>query len=288
MIKNGVTFNLNFWIIISLTVLNLIWLGFFISKSDGLTHIYFLDVGQGDSILITMPNQKTILIDGGPSPSVVANIDAVLPFWKRNIDLMILTHPHADHAAGLIEVAKRYRIDRFLYNGVRYDTYTYNTLIDLLNNQGVDVIIAKSGMKYNFGTCELNVLYSGTSDMVFSDVNDTSVVSQLNCDKFNAFFPADVSINIEQQLISSGALNDLEVLKVGHHGSKYSTSENFLDVIKPEIAVLTLGKNKFGHPHKTTIDKLEKSGANIYSTFENGMIEIVTDGVKYLVKAKNL
>lgn len=270
-----------------LLVLNLFWVGFFVSKNDGLTHIYFLDVGQGDSILVTMPNNQNILIDGGPSSSLITEIDRVLPFWKRNIDLMVLTHPHADHVTGLIEVATRYQVDEFLYNGVQYDTHTYQELLNVVDERNIFTQVAGRGMEYNFESCQLDILYVGDLHTTSGDLNDTSIVSEITCGEFNAIFPADADVDIEQQLISSGSLSDVEVLKVGHHGSKYSTSAIFLETIEPEVAVITVGKNKFGHPHSETLKKLADIQAEIFSTLESGTVEAVTDGQKYNVITSN-
>jgi competence protein ComEC len=287
MTKNVVKFNSNFWIMSILLVLNLFWVGFFVSKNDGLTHIYFLDVGQGDSILVTMPNNQNILIDGGPSSSLITEIDRVLPFWKRNIDLMVLTHPHADHVTGLIEVATRYQVDEFLYNGVQYDTHTYQELLNVVDERNIFTQVAGRGMEYNFESCQLDILYVGDLHTTSGDLNDTSIVSERTCGEFNAIFPADADVDIEQQLISSGSLSDVEVLKVGHHGSKYSTSAIFLETIEPEVAVITVGKNKFGHPHSETLKKLADIQAEIFSTLESGTVEAVTDGQKYNVITSN-
>jgi competence protein ComEC len=287
MTKNVVKFNSNFWIMSILLVLNLFWVGFFVSKNDGLTHIYFLDVGQGDSILVTMPNNQNILIDGGPSSSLITEIDRVLPFWKRNIDLMVLTHPHADHVTGLIEVATRYQVDEFLYNGVQYDTHTYQELLNVVDERNIFTQVAGRGMEYNFESCQLDILYVGDLHTTSGDLNDTSIVSEITCGEFNAIFPADADVDIEQQLISSGSLSDVEVLKVGHHGSKYSTSAIFLETIEPEVAVITVGKNKFGHPHSETLKKLADIQAEIFSTLESGTVEAVTDGQKYNVITSN-
>ncbi|MDD5605983.1 MAG: MBL fold metallo-hydrolase [Patescibacteria group bacterium] len=275
------------WVAILLVLANLTWVWAVVTRHDGLTHIYFLDVGHGDSILITTPERQAILIDGGPSASVVAQIDSRLPVWKRNLDLVVLTHPHADHVTGLIEVINRYHVDAFLHNPVDYDTHTISTLYSVISQKQVNLVEAKAGMTYDFNECRLDILYRGNLSQTLTDVNDTSIVSELTCGDFNALFVADISADIERELIAHSQLHNVEVLKVGHQGSRYSTSEAFLKVVQPETAVLTVGKNSFGHPHPETLAKLQQAGSHIYSTLADGTVEIVTDGTRYAVSSDN-
>lgn len=288
MTKKSFHFGLNSWLVAILALLTFFWLGVLAVRSDGLTHIYFLDVGQGDSILITTSVGEVILIDGGPSAEVVAHLDAILPFWKRNLDLMVLTHPHADHVTGLVEVLQRYRVEQFIYNGSVYGTNIYATLLASLEAASVPVTIPQAGDYYNFSPCQLEVLYTNQLTTTVTDPNDTSLVTQLTCQKFDLLLTGDMSTTIENQLVEAGVLSDVEVLKVGHQGSHTSSGQRFLETVLPNLGVISVGKNNFGHPHADILARYEKLGIPIWRTDESGTVEIATDGEKYLVKAKKL
>lgn len=255
-------------------------------RPDHLTHIYFLDVGQGDSIFIKTSSNQKILIDGGPSAGVVELLDSLMPVWDRDLDLVVLTHPHADHSTGLLEVVKRYPVREFLFNGVAYDSETYVTLLNLINSKHLNVQIADASDSYSFGSVKLNIIYPLTKNQSFTDINDSSIVSCLEYDTFQSLLIGDISTSVEDDLVRQELISDIDILKVAHQGSRTSTGQNLLEATHPEVGIISVGSNEFGHPHKEVTDRLAQSGVQLYRTDLNGTIEVVTDGIKYTVKTQ--
>jgi len=270
------------WLMVGFLLGDLAVVWFAYAQPDNLLHIYFLDVGQGDAILISTTDHQHILIDGGPDGSVVSQLDSILPVWDRQLDMIILTHPHADHSAGLLAVLKRYSVERFIYSGAPYSTDTYESLLTVLQEQNIPVQIASAGQQYTFGDVSLDLLWPMAGQPFSQDPNETSLVTWLRYGNFSTLLMGDASANNEQTLLSSGTISDIDVLKVGHHGSQYSTSPAFLSVAKPEVAVIEVGaNNNFGHPTQTTLNHLGDARVTIYRTDQNGTVEVTTDGTKY-------
>ena len=244
--------------------------------------IDFLDVGQGDSAFIETPQMRQILIDGGPSPVVLQKLAKRMPFFDRTIDLIILTHPEKDHLAGLIEVLQRYRVSYILWTGVVRDTSEYQKWIDALTKeqkQGAKIITVKSGQIIKIGKIKIDTLYpfEDFSGKNLKDSNDSSIVLRLVFDENEFLFTGDISSRVEK-FISEKVNLQSDVLKVSHHGSKYSTSALFLENVKPEIAVISVGKNSYGHPTPETLQRLENFGIKVLRTDQGGDIEIISDG----------
>jgi competence protein ComEC len=266
----------------------LIGVSFFQSfgESKGL-EVNFFDVGQGDAILIKTPEHQRILIDGGPDNKVVTKLGEHLPFYVKEIDLVIMTHPHADHLTGLIEVLKRYRVKKVLSTGVLHTTNEYISWLEEIKKQNIPMEIAKAGQTITFGDKTKIEILNPAEDFVgeeASSLNNTSIVFKLIFDKTSFLFTGDAEKEVEDKLISSADLK-ADVLKVAHHGSKNSTSQEFLDKVKPKIAVISVGKdNKFGHPSRLTLEKLDKAGVEIFRTDKDGDVKIVSDGTKIEIK----
>ncbi|MEK7541020.1 MAG: MBL fold metallo-hydrolase [Patescibacteria group bacterium] len=254
---------------------------FDLTKTNNLK-IDFLDVGQGDSAFIETPQMRQILIDGGPSPVVLQKLAKRMPFFDRTIDLIILTHPEKDHLAGLIEVLQRYRVSYILWTGVVRDTSEYQKWIDALTKeqkQGAKIITVKSGQIIKIGKIKIDTLYpfEDFSGKNLKDSNDSSIVLRLVFDENEFLFTGDISSRVEK-FISEKVNLQSDVLKVSHHGSKYSTSALFLENVKPEIAVISVGKNSYGHPTPETLQRLENFGIKVLRTDQGGDIEIISDG----------
>ena len=272
------------WLAIGLIIFNIFVIYYSSIKPDGLVHIYFLNVGQGDSILIKTANNQYILIDGGPNNSAIKLVDRVLPVGTRKLDLVILTHPHADHAVGLIEIANRYQIGEFVFNGLPYTTETYNTLLNLIEARNIDINIVDESDKYEFGESTLDIIHPFNDGVDINvNPNDTSIVSIFDYLDFELLLTGDISIDVEKQLIQNGSIFDIDVLKVGHHGSRTSTSRNFLNILKPEASVIGVGKNQFGHPHSETLNRITNISSQVFRTDLNGTVEIITDGHTYQI-----
>ncbi len=260
---------------------------------DSRLHVFFLDVGQGDAILIRTPSQRQILIDGGPSPEAITNeLGPRLPFWDRTIDLVVLTHPHDDHIAGLVEVLRRYQVRQVLESGMEHDSPAYDEWLKLIEDKGIERTIARAGLRIELGDgVRLDVLHpqadmlQGTS----SDIDNNSMVLRLVYGQVSFLFTADIHQEAERFLVGEGAELQSGVLKVPHHGSDTSSSAQFLEAVEPQLAVISVGAdNRFGHPHDDTVARLaQRVGAEgIYCTDEKGAIELISDGHRIWLKAE--
>lgn len=257
------------------------WIAVFQLGNRNKLEVDFFSVGQGDSEFIQTPQGKQILIDGGPDNSVLEKLGKVMPFWDRSIDLVILTHPEKDHLAGLIEVLKRYKIDYVLWNGIVRDTAEYNEWVSELKDENIQVVYAKAGEKIFAGNAEIDILspLNSLAGEQFSDSNDTSVVTKLIYGENSFLFTGDLTSSGEKAILDSGENATADVLKVGHHGSKTSTSEVFLEAVSPQDAVIEVGAdNPYGHPTQEVLDRLQNYGINILRTDLDGDIKFFSDG----------
>lgn len=272
----------------------LVW-AFTFQKPDNNLHLVFCDVDQGDATLISYQSVQ-VLIDGGPGSKVIDCLSENMPFWDRKIETVVLTHPQADHFGGLIEVIDKYDVGQFIANQIAPSSETagFWELRQRILNEGVEIHSPQAGEEILIGEVRLNVLWPkqklGDSSLwqdktadrqavlgaasYAGDLNDTSVVLELSYRDFQALLVGDITSLVDNQL----SLEDVEVLKVAHHGSKYSTDNQFLDKITPELAVISVGKNSFGHPTADVLDRLTQKGVGIARTDENGEVIITTDG----------
>jgi len=246
--------------------------------------VNFLDVGQGDAVLIKTPGGQNVLIDGGPDKTVIKRLGENLPWWDKQIDLMILTHPHDDHVTGLIEVLKRYRVKRILYTGATHNAPNYLTWLKTVRDKEVPLTIVDKARTVALSqSVKLEILYPEKSllNKTLADLNDSSIVLQLIYGQNKFLLTGDAGLAVEKALLASGADLAADVLKVGHHGSEYSTSQEFLDKVKPRLAVIMVGKdNDFGHPNLRIIKRLERAGARIFRTDGVGTVKLKSDGMK--------
>jgi len=242
--------------------------------------VVFFDVGQGDATLIKTPPGHHILIDGGPSSMVLEKLGQEMPFWNRNIDLVILTHPHYDHLAGLLEVLQNYQVKNVLWTGVLTSTLAFEKWQELLGDGQFDVHIAQAGQQIHSGQVMLNILYppENMQNQRSSDLDDTSTVVKVVFGENSFLFTGDLSREAERELLEKGIDLDSDVLQVGHHGSRTSTDPEFIEAVLPDLAVISLGRdNKHGHPHQETLDTLESYGVAVLRTDWHGDIKISTD-----------
>lgn len=253
------------------------------AQGDGLLRVYFLDVGQGDGIFIDF-NGNQILIDGGPDNKVLQELGRVMPFNDRSIDLVVLTHPDADHINGLIEVLERYEIANILENFLeKHDTPTYQKWNEL-KTEAV-VAQAKQGQIIDLGDgAYLEVLYPVNLASDQSKTNNNSIVAKLIYGENELLLTGDIEAKIERELVGRGIDIDADFLKVPHHGSKTSTTEEFLNVVAPEAAFIQVGQdNRYGHPHPTVLERLDNRDIKYYRTDIDGTVELVLDGLNYFV-----
>jgi len=275
----------------------------FLSKNtDRFLEIDFLDVGQGDAILVITPENQTMLIDGGPNNRVLQKLGKYLPMLEKRIDIVLLTHPHADHVAGLVEVLKRYNVGAVILSGVELKTEVYSEFLKITLEKNVPIIIAEAGQAIHFDeNLEFDILAGvDGGEKVFNknsegfgvrgnDVNDASIVGELifsakggsasGGKDFSVIFMGDATSKIENQLLAYGENLESDILKAGHHGSKYSSSLLFLKFVSPKAAVIEVGaKNRYGHPTEATLSRLKMINANIFRTDQNGDIRVLSDG----------
>ena len=280
------------WIIPPLLVVAILASVTATTMPDDKLHVSFLDVGQGDAILIQQGSQQ-VLVDGGPSPQAITlGLGNKMPFWDRTIELVVLTHPSADHVAGLVEVLNRYKVKQVLYPDLDFKSNIYEEWLRLLEEKDIECTIAQAGQQIDLGEgVVIRVLNPQTPLLIGteSDIDNNGVVLQLCMDKVSFLLTADIMWEAEFELITRRVDLTSTVLKVAHHGSGTSTSPEFLAVVNPQLAVISVGAdNPFGHPSDEVMERLnEKLGSeNIYCTDEQGTIEFITDGKRLRVEVE--
>ena len=251
-------------------------------KHEWVMRVDFQDIGQGDSILITTYEGNQVLIDGGPGSKVLEELGSNMPFFDRTIEMIMLTHPHADHFEGLIPVLRRYEVKQVLLPNIEMSNSSYTEFMNEAEREGAEIIYAQQGQRiYLDKSTVFDVMWPQSNQKVTpgknDDLNDYSIVGKLTFGKTKILFTGDSGINIEDQLLPKFNL-DSDILKVGHHGSKHSTSQYFLDEVTPQYSVIQLGENKYGHPSKEVIERLKNSGTQILRNDEQGSIEFYSDG----------
>jgi len=252
---------------------------------DGLLHVWFLDVGQGDAIFIEAPGGNQVLIDGGPDNSVLQELGRIMPFYDRLIDMVMLSHPHADHLRGLIEVLRNYEVGKVLENRIPCDTAECLEWEQSKQKAG-EVIEAGVGDVINLGGgATLRVVYAREADARASvkNAHDYALIAKLDYGGQSVLFMSDAEKKVEQILAADPNLQ-AKFLKVGHHGSKTSTYEDFIEAVNPLLAFIEVGsRNSYGFPHPEVIERLDDFGIKYYRTDIDGTVELVLDGKNYEV-----
>jgi len=250
---------------------------------SGVFRIFFFDVGQGDSELIITPGGQTILIDGGPDNKVLRGLGSALPFWKRHIDLLIMTHAHDDHVTGLVEVSRRYQIKDILYNNLDFETPALEAFKKETDGK-IKMTNAESGMRFEFdNNCSLSIL--ATAKEVQVNENDYSIVSMFDCLNRKVLIGGDAGTAVEKKLLSSGLDLQADILKVSHHGSLSASSLEYLKAVSPSAAVISVGvSNTFGHPSPVILDRLQTQSIKVYRTDTQGTIEFLANNKSIKLK----
>lgn len=224
--------------------------------------VLFLDVGQGDAILVTVGNER-LLIDGGRSAPLV--LQRLKARGVNDLDAILATHPDADHIGGLAGVLTEFTVERIYLNGGSSASATYTDFVAAVNREGAQVVTPRRGQGIPLGGLQLPVLHPGP--VLSSEANDNSLVLRLTCGGVDVLFAGDAGAEAEQAMLATGVLTDVEVLKVGHHGSATSSTQAFLQAVRPEVAVISAGlTNQYGHPHASVISRLAAIGATLVST----------------------
>ncbi len=240
--------------------------------------VNFFDIGQGDSALIILPNKQTILIDGGPDNTVLRRLGDSLPFYQRQIDLIIFSHYHRDHITGLIEVLNRYKVKEIIYAPSHFDSSLLRTLWRTIKEQKVTTVpIPRTAQLYLSPNCFLYFLNPQIL-WVKNDQNNSLIV-RLSCQGKIFLFSGDNNALVEKKLVNYAWDIKADVLKISHHGSKTASSKLFLQKVNPDLAIISLGlDNRFGHPNQVVLDRLNELGIPFRRTDQSGSVKIVILG----------
>ncbi|MCH8826914.1 MAG: DNA internalization-related competence protein ComEC/Rec2 [Chloroflexi bacterium] len=273
------------WVVLPMFALAAVLWVAALSGQEPRLHVYFIDVGQGDATFIVTPDGYQVLVDGGPDPQEIALfLGERMPPGDRTIDLVVLTHPHTDHATGLVEVLRRYEVGTIMQRTLDYESPTYQEWQRAVEQEDTQTIEALAGQVIAFDdgvTLEVlsppERLPAGTR----SDVDNASVVLLLTYGERTVLLAGDMFEESERRLLAADTPLDSDVLKVSHHGSRHATTSEFLNRVSPAVAVISAGTdNRYGHPHQDTLDRLVSDDLPtlVYLTSENGTLEMVTDG----------
>lgn len=244
--------------------------------------VTFFDVGQGDSSLVQFPDGTTVLIDGGPNRTVLTKLGQYLPWGRRSIEVVILSHPHADHVTGLTYVLERYRVGRVIMTGVVHTIPEYAAFLSLIRDKHIPVTLAQAGQTMWVGQDGIIEFFwprESYAEQRVADLNSTSIVNRISYQNVSVLFTGDTPIENEATMLAAGEDMRAQILKVGHQGSYTSSSEEFLRAVAPEVAVIPVGKdNRYGHPHAEIVERLKNLAHLVLRTDEEGDIRFVSDG----------
>ncbi|MDD4989433.1 MAG: MBL fold metallo-hydrolase [Candidatus Pacebacteria bacterium] len=283
-----------FTLLLFLLLINIsVWYVVSADNHRGLLTVAILNIGQGDAIFIEAPNRNQVIVDGGPDQKLISELGHVMPFYDRSIDMIINTNPDSDHYAGFLDLLKSYKVGEFMESGTISDTPTYRQLEKTVAEKNIPKIIARRGMKIILDkNVSLFVLYPDR-DVSNWTSNNGSIVMKLVYGDTSFLLQGDATAEVEKYLISLekspesnvyGGLSG-QVLKVGHHGSRTSTSAEYVQAVSPEFAAISDGKNnRYGHPHKETLDTLEKYHVKILRTDLSGRIIFESNGKEIAVR----
>lgn len=257
-------------------------------KRDGLARVYMLNVGQGDSFLIESKEGKRILIDGGKNTQALSELSKIIPFGNRSIDVVIATHTDADHIGGLPLILSRYDVGLFITTEALSDTSSVQALYKILEKKNIPSYYARHGMDILLNKEEgveevFSILFPDRNTKGWN-TNAASVVGRLSVGKRSVLFTGDAPSSVEDFLAKAIPKKvEADILKLGHHGSKTSTSQLFLSVVKPQLALVSAGiGNSYGHPAKEVIERIDKAKARVVSTQDKGTVLLKTDGLVWI------
>lgn len=276
-----------------LLVLVLIGLTIFVAilneDRKGILKFEVLDIGQGDALWIESPTGIQVLVDGGPNNSLMKEIPKVMPWYDRHIDMLVVTNPDKDHYEGFISLLKKYSVDVVLEPGTISKTETYAFLEKEISDRKIPKVLARRGQVVDLGGgAYLQILFPDR-DVSGLSSNDGSLVMKLLYGETSVMLQGDSTSNIEHYLAGIDK-NNLKstILKAGHHGSRTSSSEEYVSLIKPEMTVISSGvNNDYGHPHKETLETMLKLKIPTYDTCNNGRLVFESNGEKFVLKNRN-
>lgn len=241
--------------------------------------VYFIDVGQADSILIKN-EEHSMLIDAGNNEDGVKLVNYLNELNVNNFDYVIATHAHEDHIGGMDDIINNFQVDKFFMPDVLTTTKTFEDVLDALENNDMTYNTFEENQEFSFGNANVKILYVGNDK---NDLNDTSIVMKITYYNNSFLFTGDISSKVEKKILNKDLKSD--VLKVAHHGSDYSSTDEFLDLVDPKYAVISVGKNNiYKHPAESTLLKLNDRNIKIYRTDTSGTIIMNSDGNNITIK----
>ncbi len=265
-------------------------------KDLGKFRMIACNVGQGDGLLLISPGGKQVVVDGGPGKKILDCLSSHMPFWDRKVEMVVLTHPHAEHMEGLLAILENYKVGTIVTTNVPNkdkQSFSTNKLFiawqEEIKKSGARVYVPGAGDKFTVDNLTFDVLWP-TRDQIeqwmlvpASDLNETSILLRANYGNFCAYLTGDLPKEILQRLIDKPC----DVLKVVHHGSKTGTNQEVVDAIHPKLAIIQVGaKNQYGHPHKEVLDVLGANGVKVLRNDLNGEAEVDSDGKGFTVKSE--
>ncbi len=291
-------FKLRWGYVISGIITGCILLASFVgSLPDGKLHVVVCNVGQGDATYVRFPDGRDMVVDGGPNDAMLACLGRHMPFWDREINIVVNSHPQNDHLKGLISVLNRYTVDYVVRSDLTSSSDVYAQFTDAITTHHVPVRLVTRGEKISIGPASLSILWPSESQIALmrpstgvlgastdTNLNDGSLVLALRYGSFDAIFPGDADSHVEGSYTGGQLADDrVELLKVPHHGSKTGMTQSFVDWLKPALSIISVGKNSYGHPSSEAINMLRFAHSVIHRTDQEGDIEIVSDGKNWTV-----
>lgn len=266
----------------------MIWLVYFANIEKDFS-VYFFDIGNGDGILIETPEGFRTVVDGGQNSKISEKIGLLEPFSGKEIDLLILTHPHEDHVFGALEIVRDYNVKNVLATKVSYDNPTYLKFLEEIKKKNINLIEGSQGDMLSLGDLKIEVLFPfkkiGADE--FSNINNSSLVFKARYKNFSALFLGDIEEDAGLEILKQGVNLGAEVVKISHQGAKNGAQNLpfFLERVNPKIAVISVGENKFGHPSSKTLERITKLDIDLFRTDKDGDIVVKSDGTGYWINA---
>lgn len=268
--------------IVFLLIIDIAIASIFLRHDRGVLTVVFLNVGQGDAVFIEAPNGNQMLYDAGPpSGAVLRELGKVMPFYDRSIDVAVFSHPDMDHIGGFVDVLERYKVDVVLEPGASSTNGVWDDVERSIRAQGTAHLLARRGMTIDLGSgVEADILYPD-HDMTNTETNSASIVMRIHYGETAFLLSGDLPKDLEEYEVATyGDRLHAEVLKLGHHGSRTSSSGTWLAAVHPDVAVVSAGlDNRYGHPHKEVLELLNELAIPYLGTFKEGSIKFESDGV---------
>ena len=246
---------------------------------DGTLHFHVFDVGQGDALLLITPSGKQVVIDGGPNTDILEHLGRTMPLLDRTIELLVLSHPDADHITGLPEVLRRYNVEAVLLGGAEHNSGRHDAFISLLAQKKIPIILANPNEDIHLGDgVTLDIIWpeNGLFGTKPKDANNPSVVFRALYKDHSLLLTGDIEEEAEEAILRSGRDIAAQTLKVPHHGSRTSSSTGFLVAIQPDVALISAGRDhSLGHPHRDVVERYEQMGIQVRTTNDERSMHLI-------------